>query len=456
MRAEFMAKILIVDDEINIIKTLSSILTDEGHIVYSSKNGEGAVEFLRMNEADMAILDVWLPDVDGIDLLEQIKGLYPDTSVIMISGHGSIDIAVKSTKLGAYDFIQKPLSMERVITSVNNALEHMRLRKENIKLRKEFHLDDEMVGNSSRITEIREIIETAAKTNARVFITGDSGTGKELVARAIYHRSKRSDRPFVKVNCAAIPNELIESELFGHEKGAFTGAVNRRMGKFEVAHKGTMFLDEICDMSASAQAKVLRVLQENQFERVGGNETITVDVRVIAATNVDVKKAVDEGTFREDLYYRLNVIPIYVPTLTERMEDFPMLVDYFFERFAEEHGLGLKQIDAAGMKELTRHGWPGNVRELKNVIERLSIMVPGETIGRDDIRKHLEAYDYDDVMTKDISSLKKAREEFERDYIIRVLKKYERNVTLTSKELGIERTNLHRKIKQYNININKI
>jgi two-component system, NtrC family, nitrogen regulation response regulator NtrX len=451
-----MAKILIVDDEINIIKTLSSILQDEDHLVNSFRNGTESMDFLRMNEVDLAILDVWLPDVDGIDMLEQVKSLYPDTAVIMISGHGSIDIAVKSTKLGAYDFIQKPLSMERVITSVNNALEHMRLRKENIKLRKEYRVDDEMIGNSPKITEIREIIETAAKTNARVFITGDSGTGKELVARAIYHRSKRSDKSFVKVNCAAIPNELIESELFGHEKGAFTGAINRRMGKFEIANKGTMFLDEICDMSASAQAKVLRVLQENQFERVGGNEIITVDVRVIAATNVDVKKAVEESTFREDLYYRLNVIPIHVPTLAERMDDFPLLVDHFLERFAEEHGLGLKQIDAAGMKELARHSWPGNVRELKNVIERLSIMVPGEVISRDDILKHMEAYDYDDFMTKDTSSLKKAREEFEKDYLIRVLKKNEKNITLTSKELGIERTNLHRKIKQYNINMNKI
>ncbi|OHD63559.1 MAG: Fis family transcriptional regulator [Spirochaetes bacterium RBG_13_51_14] len=451
-----MAKILVVDDENNIIKTISSILQDEDHIVYSSRTGEETLEFLRINDVDLAILDVWLPDVDGIDLLERIKSLYQDVSVIMISGHGSIDIAVKSTKLGAYDFIQKPLAMERVITSVNNALEHMRLRKENIKLRKESSMEDEMVGSSPKIVEIREVIDTAAKTNARVFITGDSGTGKELVARAIYHRSKRSDRPFVKVNCAAIPNELIESELFGHEKGAFTGAINRRIGKFEIANKGTMFLDEVCDMSASAQSKVLRVLQENQFERVGGNETITVDVRVIAATNVDVKKAVEEGTFREDLYYRLNVIPIHMPTLSERMEDFPRLVNYFLDRFSGEHGIGLKQIDEAGMKELSRHSWPGNVRELKNVIERLSIMVPGEIIGREDIRKHLDAYDYDDIVAKDISSLKKAREEFEKDFIVKMLKKNDGNVTVAAKELGIERTNLHRKIKQYNINIDKI
>ncbi len=451
-----MAKILVIDDEINIIKTLSSILQDEEHIVYSGRTGEEAMELLKTNDVDLAILDVWLPDVDGIDLLERIKNLNREIAVIMISGHGSIDIAVKSTRLGAYDFIQKPLAMERVITSVNNALEHMRLKRENIKLRKEFHVDDEMIGNSPRIQEIRDIIETAGKTNARVFITGDSGTGKELVARAIYYRSRRMDKPFVKVNCAAIPHELIESELFGHEKGAFTGAISRRMGKFELADNGTMFLDEICDMSLAAQAKVLRVLQENQFERVGGNETLTVDVRVIAATNVDVKKAVEEGTFREDLYYRLNVIPIHMPNLVERMEDFPMLVDYFLERFSQEHGIGLKQIDKAGMKELSRHSWPGNVRELKNMIERLSIMVPGEVIGRDDIRKHMESYDYDDFMTRDISSLKKAREDFEKDFIIRALKKSEGNVTAASKELGIERTNLHRKMKQYGINADRI
>ena len=451
-----MAKILVVDDEINIIKTLSSILQDEDHVVHTARTGSEAMDFLRANEIDLAILDVWLPDVDGIDLLERIKAVNADIAVIMISGHGSIDIAVKSTKLGAYDFLQKPLAMERVITSVNNALEYLRLRRENIKLRKEFHVEDEMIGKSDRIVEIREIIETAAKTNARVFITGESGTGKELVARAIYHRSRRSDKPFVKVNCAAIPNDLIESELFGHEKGAFTGAVNRRMGKFEIANKGTMFLDEICDMSLAAQAKVLRVLQEGQFERVGGNETITVDVRVIAATNVDVKKAIADGQFREDLYFRLNVIPIHVPSLAERIEDLPLLVEYFLQRFAEEHGIGLKQIDEAGMKELSRHTWPGNVRELKNVIERLSVMVQGEIITRDDILKHMEDYDYDDNLTKETSPLKKAREEFERDLVIRVLKKNGGNVTLAAKELGIERTNLHRKIKQYHINIDRL
>jgi len=257
-----MAKILIVDDEINILKTLVSILQDEGHIVFSAENGEGALNFLRKNDVDCLILDIWLPDIDGIEILERVMTLYPDIAVIMISGHGSIDIAVKSTKLGAFDFIQKPPSLERVVTSVNNALEHSRLRRENIKLREETGFEDEMIGKSPRMMEIRDVIETAAATNARVFITGESGTGKEMVAKAIYKKSKRADKPFIKVNCAAIPSELIESELFGHEKGAFTGAVGTRMGKFEIANKGTIFLDEVCDMSLAAQAKVLRVLQE--------------------------------------------------------------------------------------------------------------------------------------------------------------------------------------------------
>ncbi len=451
-----MAKIMVVDDEVNIIKTLSSILEDEMHTVISSRSGEGALEMLETNEADLVVLDVWLPDSDGIDILERIKTRFPGTGVLMISGHGSIDIAVKSTKLGAFDFLQKPLSMERVMTTVNNALEQVRLKRENIKLRKVSQMEDDMIGSSPQIMEIRRIIETAAGTNARVFITGESGTGKELVARAIYHRSARSDMPFIKVNCAAIPNELIESELFGHEEGSFTGAVGRRMGRFELANGGTIFLDEVCDMSLAAQAKVLRVLQEQQFERVGGTETLTVDVRVIAATNVDVRKAIDEGTFREDLYYRLNVIPIVMPSLAERMDDFPVLVDYFLRNFAEEHGVGIKAIEPAAMEALMKHGWPGNVRELKNVIERMSIMVQEGTITAGDVQKHLEAYDYDDVVTKDTSSLKKAREDFEKEYIARILRKNDRSLDLSAKELGIDRANLLRKLKQYDINPERI
>ncbi len=452
-----MATILVVDDESNIIKTMTGILQDEGHVVHSSADGKGALDFLRANQVDLVFLDVWLPDIDGLEVLGRIKQMNTDAAVVMISGHGSIDIAVKSTKMGAFDFLEKPPSMERVLTTLANALEQLRLRRENIKLRREVMLEDEMIGESPQMEEIRRVIETAATTSARVFITGDNGTGKELVARAIFRKSKRSDRPFIKVNCAAIPDELIESELFGHEKGSFTGALGRRLGKFELANGGTIFLDEICDMSASAQAKVLRVLQEQQFERVGGSETLTVDVRVISATNIDVQKAIEEGRFREDLFYRLNVIPIRVPPLSERREDIPLLVRYFFERFLKEHGLGTKDISESGMRFLSELPWPGNIRELKNVVERVSIMVQKEIIDEEDVRKHLEARPgREQIVTGDISPLKSAREDFERAYIIRALIANDRNVTLTAKELGIERTNLHRKIKQLDIDLDDL
>ncbi len=446
-----MARILIIDDEPNIIKTLTAILQDEGHEVSSAKAGQEGLGFIKRSDVDVVLLDVWLPDIDGIEVLQRVKESRPDIAVIMISGHGSIDIAVKSTKMGAFDFLEKPPSMERVLTSVNNALEQLRLRRENLQLRREAGMEDEMIGGSAAMGEIRQTIETAAATNARVFITGGNGTGKELVARAIFRRSKRSDRPFIKVNCAAIPTELIESELFGHEKGSFTGAIARRLGKFELAHGGTIFLDEVCDMSASAQAKVLRVLQEQQFERVGGADTITVDARVISATNIDAEKAISGGSFREDLYYRLNVIPIRVPSLAERRDDIPLLVSYFMEKFTKEHGLGSKEITADGMDLLLAHPWPGNVRELKNVIERISIMVPREEISAADIKKHLATKAAGRVSQGDASSLKSAREDFEREFIVRALEKNDGNITLTAKELGMERTNLHRKIKQYGI-----
>jgi two-component system nitrogen regulation response regulator NtrX len=407
---------------------------------------------LKKNEPDLIFLDVWLPDADGLQLLETIKKEKPDIAVIMISGHGSIDIAVKSTKIGAYDFLEKPPSLERVVTVVNNALESVRLRRENLKLRKESRFDDEMIGKSPLMEEIREIIDKAAATNARVFITGKNGTGKELIAKAIYRKSKRSDKPFIKVNCAAIPDELIESELFGHEKGAFTGAVARRIGKFEQADGGTLFLDEICDMSASAQAKVLRVLQEQELERVGGTETIKVDVRIISATNIDVKKAVEKNEFREDLYYRLNVIPIHIPSLSERKDDIPDLVCYFMKKFSEEHGIVEKRISAGGMDFLSHYTWPGNIRELKNLMERASIMIPSDEIGADDLKKYIEANEsYQEIYMTDKSSLKLAKEDFEKKYIESALEKNKGNITLTAKDIGIERTNLHRKIKQYNI-----
>ncbi len=453
-----MARILIVDDEENIINSMTPILQDEGHVVFSGKNGEEALSFLKKNEVDLIILDVWLPDADGIELLEKIKKMYPESAAIMISGHGSIDIAVRSTRIGAFDFLEKPPSLDRLVTSVSNALEQVRLRRENIKLKKKSFVDDDMIGYSNPVNEIKDIIKRAAKTNARVLITGESGTGKELVAKAIFQLSNRSDKPFLKMNCAAIPDELIESELFGHERGSFTGAVGRRLGKFELADGGTLFLDEVCDMSLSAQAKVLRVLQEQQFERVGGSETITVDVRVIAATNVDIPTAISEGKFREDLYYRLNVIPIHVPRLTERKEDIEVLINYFIERFSQEHGTGKKIITEDGMEFLREYPWPGNVRELKNIIERVVIMVSTEEIKAEDIKKNIGSGGKDQLRGVNYAggSLKETRESFEKDFIIAALKKNEGNVSVTAKELDIERTNLHRKIKQYNINVEKL
>jgi len=453
-----MARILIVDDEENIINSMSPILEDEGHIVFSGKTGEEALSFLKKNEVDLIILDVWLPDADGIELLESIKKMYPESAAIMISGHGSIDIAVRSTRIGAFDFLEKPPSLDRLVTSVNNALEQVRLKRENVKLKKKSFVDDDMIGNSTTVNEIKDVIRRAAKTSARVLITGESGTGKELVAKAIFQLSNRSDKPFLKMNCAAIPDELIESELFGHEKGSFTGAVGRRLGKFELADGGTLFLDEICDMSLSAQAKVLRVLQEQQFERVGGSETITVDVRVIAATNVDIMKAIEGGKFREDLYYRLNVIPIHMPRLTERKEDLEVLINYFVEMFTREHGTGKKIITDDGMDFLKEYPWPGNIRELKNIIERVVIMVSTEEISSADIQKNLGSGGREQTKNINITgeSLKSSRDSFEKEYIIASLKKNEGNISVTAKELEIERTNLHRKIKQYNINVEKL
>jgi two-component system nitrogen regulation response regulator NtrX len=349
--------------------------------------------------------------------------------------------------------LEKPPSLDRLVTSVNNALEHLRLKKENIRLKKISFVDDELIGNSPEINEIREIIRRAARTNARVLITGESGTGKELVAKAIYQLSNRVDKPFIKMNCAAIPDELIESELFGHEKGAFTGALGKRIGKFELSDGGTLFLDEICDMSLSAQAKVLRVLQEQQFERVGGNQTITVDVRVIAATNVNIKDAIEKGKFREDLYYRLNVIPIHMPRLAERRDDIEVLANYFLKKFSQEHGTGEKILSGDAVEFLKKYPWPGNVRELKNIMERVVIMSLSEIITADDFEKYLVATVKDIPMTLSFNglSLKDARDAFEREYIISALKSNGWNISETARQLDIERTNLHRKIRQLNI-----
>ena len=454
-------EILVVDDEKNIRSSLEGILKDEGYRVRGIATGEELLKQVAQAVPDLVILDVWLLGMDGLQTLEEVKRLHPELPVIMISGHSTVEAAVKATKLGAYDFIEKPLSLEKTVLAVRNALDRQRLELENRALRQTLEQRYEIVGESPAIQDLRAQIQSAAPSHGRVLIRGESGTGKELIARAIHRQSLRRDKPFVEVNCAAIPDELIESELFGHEKGAFTGATTKRRGKFELADGGTIFLDEVGDMSLKTQAKVLRVLQEQTFERVGGTETLTVDVRVIAASNKNLEEEIQKGTFREDLFYRLNVIPFEVPPLRERREDIPILANHFLRLFSEEYGRREKSLSPEAMQLLLQHPWPGNVRELRNVIERMVIMVPQDTIRHFDVAPSLRARpgavpeapteaegDWD-------GTLREARERFERQYILRRLGEANWNITRTAERLGIERSNLHRKLKAYGIELPK-
>ncbi|MEK7741767.1 MAG: sigma-54 dependent transcriptional regulator, partial [Nitrospirota bacterium] len=372
--------ILIVDDEEGIRESLSGILEDEGYDVLTADSGEEAVKILRETSPDLIFLDIWLTGMDGIKTLQEIKAMKPDVPVIMISGHGSIELAVKATQTGAYDFLEKPLSLERVLLVSKRAIEKRTLERENIALKENLTRKWKLVGESQKIRDLREQMEMAARSNSRVLIFGESGTGKEVAARLLHEKSPRDGKPFVEVNCAAIPQELIESELFGHEKGSFTGAFEKKNGKFELADGGTLFLDEIGDMSLQTQAKVLRVIETQEFQRVGGNKNINVDVRIIAATNKDLREEVKKGSFREDLFFRLNVIPLFVPPLRERKEDIPLLVEYFLDSLAAEYGKPPRKILPEALKYLQSYDWPGNVRELKNVIERLVIMTPSNII----------------------------------------------------------------------------
>ncbi len=376
-------KILIVDDEVSILQSLSAILGDEGYEVILAACGEEGLDKARKDPPDLIILDVWMPGTDGMTVLDEIKKLYPLIPVMIISGHGTIETAVKATRMGAFDFIEKPLSIERVLVSIQNAIEFSRLEEENRLLRKKS--DRTIIGESPAVSNLRDQIRRAAPTNATVLIAGENGTGKELAARMIHLLSRRSTRPMVEVNCAAIPEELIESELFGHEKGAFTGAYEKHKGKFDSANGGTLFLDEIGDMSNRTQAKILRIIQEQVFERVGGSHPVEVDVRIVAATNKDLQKEIELGRFRQDLYYRLNVIPIFVPPLRDRLDDIPLLVENFADEIASESALGKKKIDSRIYPILQEYSWPGNIRELRNFIERLIIMTPGHVIGPGDL-----------------------------------------------------------------------
>jgi len=438
------ATILIVDDEEGILETLSGILEDEGYEVITASSGEDALEQFKAFSPEIVLLDVWLPGMDGIEVLKKIKEGNNFTSVIMISGHSNIDTAVNAIKLGAYDFLEKPLSLEKVLILIKNALDMQRLER---RIGEEKW---EIVGQSPQIIALKETIRKAASSNSRILIYGESGTGKELVARAIHNESPRRNSNFIEVNCAAIPHELIESELFGHEKGSFTGAFERKKGKFELAHGGTLFLDEIGDMSPATQAKVLRVIETQEFQRVGGHKKIKVDVRIIAATNKNLQEEIKKNNFREDLYFRLNVIPIHIPPLRERKEDIPLLADYFLKEFAQQYGQKSKKLSKRAMQTLMSYDWPGNVRELKNIIERFVIMNPAEIIDFKEMPFAMEEESKDIYKFK---TLREAREQFERKFIIRKLREHNWNVSKTAEEMEIERSNLHRKIKALGIKI---
>ena len=455
-----MKTILIIDDEAGIRESLKGILEDEGYRTIFAATGEQGLIQVRDENPDLILLDIWMPGIDGVETLRRIRESHPEQQVIMMSGHGTIETAVKATKLGAFDFIEKPLSLDKVLLVVNNSLKVGQLVEENRSLKAKLAKDYEMIGASPAIRFLKEQIAIAAPTSGWVLISGENGTGKELVARAIHGQSQRRDKPFVEVNCAAIPEDLIESELFGHEKGAFTGATSQRKGKFDQAHEGTLFLDEIADMSLKTQAKVLRILQERKFERVGGNRTIEVDVRVIAATNKDLEEEISEGRFREDLYYRLNVLPFHVPPLRERREDIPLLAHHFLEFFCSKEGREKKVLAPGALEALAEYLWPGNVRELKNIIERLAIMTPERTIEyrhlpRSIISRQRPRISAGGTATGDAATFREAKEEFEKEYLLQRLEEHDWNVSRTAEAIELERSNLHRKIKAFGIELKK-
>jgi two-component system, NtrC family, nitrogen regulation response regulator NtrX len=447
--------ILVVDDEPGVRSSLSGVLRDEGYSVEAVPSGEACLERLTRGPVDLIVLDVWLPGMDGLATLARLRERQVDAQVVLISGHGNIESAVRAIKMGAFDFVEKPLSLEKTVLVIRNALHQRRLEQENRALRARVDRTETMVGASHAMRQLREQVAMAAPTNGRVLIYGENGTGKELVARTIHNLSRRRNHAFVEVNCAAIPEELIESELFGHVRGAFTGAVADRRGKFEAADGGTIFLDEIGDMSLKTQAKVLRVLQEQTLEAVGGTTRIKVDARVLAATNKDLQAEIRAGQFREDLYFRLNVIPIFVPPLRDRQEDIPLLADHFMAEFAREYGRRVKLFDPAARAVLQQYPWPGNVRELRNVIERLMIMVPGDRIAASDLGflepSGLPRPQAAPEPAGERLTLHEARDRFERDLILRTLAEQQGNMSRTADALGVERSNLYRKMKAFGI-----
>ena len=443
--------ILIVDDEPSILQSLSGLLADEGFEVETATNGYEGLKIVEEESPDLVLLDIWMPGIDGIETLKEIKKNYANIPVIIITGHGTIETAVKATKLGAYDLIEKPLSIDKVIVTINNALNFRRLEEENRYLRKKTIEKHSITGNSPSTVALKKQIELVAPTATWILITGENGTGKELVARTIHQLSSRVDHPLIAVNCAAIPEELIESELFGHEKNAFPGATSKKKGKFELANNGTIFLDEIGDMSLKTQAKILRVLQEQQFQRVGGGRILSVNVRVIAASNKDLEQEIEKGNFREDLYYRLNVIPVEMPPLRERSEDIPLLVATFFQECAKQNRSTKKTMTGEAIELLLAYSWPGNVRELKNLVERLAIMVEGDIIEPSDLPALYNPRTMEKTRSFEeqfflIDYLKDAKRAFEKAFIQRKLLQNKNNISKTAKAIGVKQSYLNKKI----------
>jgi two-component system nitrogen regulation response regulator NtrX len=444
--------ILVVDDEPQILQVVSGILLDEGFEVLTAPDGETALKVVAEEAPELALLDIALPGMDGLEVLEELKRTYPALPVIMISAYGSVENAIRATRLGAYDFIEKPPHADKILLTVRNALEMARLSEENRRLRQQTAAVREIIGESEPIRKLRDQLRIVAPTNAPVLITGENGSGKELVARALHFLSRRSHQPFVEVNCAAIPEDLIESELFGHEKGAFTGASSRRRGKFDLAHQGTLFLDEIGDMSLKTQAKILRILEEQRFERVGGSRPIQVDVRVVAATNKNLPEEIQRGTFREDLYHRVNVIPLHVPPLRERREDVPLLAAHFLKELDQEGPP--KTFTPLALEALSRLPWPGNVRELKNLVWRLAILAPAPVIDLEDLdlsTSGLKADSGDPAGLLLLSSFKEARAAFEKEFLRQKLAECQGNVSLLAERTGLERSHLYRKLKAHGL-----
>lgn len=441
-------KTLVIDDEKNILESVKMVLNYENIQVETTNNGMDGIALFKKNKHDIVLLDVKMPGFGGLEVLKNIKEINQFSEVIMISGHSGIEEAVEAAKLGAFDFLEKPLSRDKLLLTVRNAAEKVLLLKENYNLKTISEQKYQLVGESPPMVKLRQTIKKVARTNSTVLITGESGTGKELIARNIHNLSLRNKHKFVQVNCAAIPEELIESELFGHEKGSFTGAYEKKIGKFDNAHRGSIFLDEVGDLSAKAQAKVLRVLEEGEIQRVGSAEIKKVDVRIIAATNKDLKEEIKKGDFREDLYFRLNVVPVHSPSLLERKEDIPLLIEHFLKYFSEENNYKRKKISRAAMDAFLQYDWKGNVRELRNLVERLLIMSEGDTITDLDLPDYLKGTKEEDVMSfKNLKSWKEFKFQSEKSFLEEKLKEYNYNIAKTAREINIPRSNLYKKIE---------